>query len=136
MRDFKLKDFDGAGQYLIRMGPKELALNKDGKAFSGYNDTGYLTTITYKVGYLHRIKGFGQCRTLASMADGWTQVSHFIKTIGGTTNEIFWASPKGAPAKEGRQIFVNHLNEGESEYRFATQEEIVRVVMSQNWRWK
>jgi len=137
MRDFKLKDFDGAGQYLLRMCPEEIIANKQGKKFVGYTDAGYLTTIVYKVGYVHRIEDFGQCRTLTSMADGWTQMNHFIKEEDGNLRRVFWASPKGAPAKAGRQKFVDHLNNDKgSEYRFATQEEVVRVVMSQNWRWK
>lgn len=60
MRNFTAKDFDGAGQYLVRTTENYI------------KDTGFLSTIMYKVGYMHGRRRKGQVTLLISMADGWT----------------------------------------------------------------
>jgi len=134
MRDFTVKDFEGAGQYLVRA-TKDFIEN-----------TGYLTTIMYKVGYMHGEGRKGQKTLLISMADGWSNDRTYItkdaegKKLTDTEDwiKIIWRTDKKAnPPVTGKQLFVDYLNiHAEQEYRFATQEEIVRVVASQNWRWK
>lgn len=109
MRNFKIEDFKGSGQYLVANREKI------------YSDTGYLSTLLLKVGYRH---GKNSC-VLISMSDGWVQEGYF-------NNEIFIPF-------EGKESLVQYLNNPElckEEYRFATQEEVVRVVLNQSSRWR
>jgi len=48
MRNFKLEDFNGAGQYLLRMSPDEIYKKENGIKFKGYVDDGFLSTIVKK----------------------------------------------------------------------------------------
>lgn len=124
MRNFKPEDFDGSGQYLIR---------NDGEP-NTLKDSGYMSTITYKVGYSHG-HGFtskpdkGNIVLLVSMADGWTQSGYFDKH--GKEDPEFWTFSQW----NSKQDFCNWLNTKDQEMRFATQEEIVRVVLYQKGRW-
>lgn len=144
MRNFTVEDFEGAGQYLLRMSPHELHCIKEGKKFKGYTDTSYLSTIMYKVGYITNNFNIGngeQLITLVSMADGWTRFHHYTeKEPDGSTkfdSKIIWQKDKDDKFG-GKRKFVQYLNDENlsQEYRFATQEEVVRVVMSQSWRWR
>ena len=137
MKHFTMEDFSGAGQYLIR------DRAKPGK----YTDPGYMSTIMYKVGYVTNNDNIGngeQLTCLTSMADGWTQFNHYItedeegnKLETKDWKKIYWQGTRDNP-KLGKQVFVDYLNnlEGSQELRFATQEEVVRVVMYQSSRWK
>jgi len=139
MRNFTREDLSGAGQYLIRMGPKERHLTEKGEDFPGYVNTSYLSTIMYKVGYITNNWQIGgntnQITTLVSMADGWTRHGHFI-----TKNKEGKDLPteKWVKVLWNKEVFCNYLNNPDlsAEFRFATQEEVVRVVLSQNWRWR
>jgi hypothetical protein len=136
MRNFKLKDIEGAGHYLVRQDKKE-----DGSNVEHISRTGYLTTIMYKIGYMHGSKTEGQVTCLISMADGWTQDSHYVKDPEDPKNasnweEVKWVSDRLGTKQKGRDLFLDHLNKGETEYRFATREEVVRCVMHQHWRVK
>jgi hypothetical protein len=134
MRNFTVEDFKGAGQYLVRTTEDFVAR------------TGYLTTIMYKVGYMHGEGRKGQKTLLISMADGWSN-DRTILTKDEEGNKIMnssgwvvipWVTDKEAnPPVNNKQLFVDYLNKhAEQEYRFATQEEIVRVVSAQYWRWR
>lgn len=119
MRNFTIKDFEGSGQYLVK------ATNNE---YRHYVDSGNLSTNMYKVGYLHGSeKGYPykNIYSLISMSDGWVQdgyyknkkYNHFIS----------------------KYALVRYLNSSKlckTEYRFATQEEVVRVVLYQKSRWK
>ena len=80
MRNFTTEDFSGAGQYLIRMSSDEIFCEKENKPFRGYSDAIHLSTILYKVGYIHNNFEIGsgeQLITLTAMSDGWTQFCHY-----------------------------------------------------------
>lgn len=155
MRNFTPEDFEGAGQYLLRMGTEEISARENGKPFRGYSDAGYLSTITYKVGYMHDILNIGngnQLTTLTSMSDGWTRICHYpnakkaqlYKKEGKELDfdekeKTLWQSDEDGNPNflSGKQKFCDYLNNPDTqEYRFATQEEIVRVVLYQKSRWR
>lgn len=133
MRNFTIEDFSGAGQYLIKQ--KE-----------SYRDALYMSTIMYKVGWI-RPNGkllvdcpeSGNIYTLISMSDGMTLCGYF-DTRGFGDNPV--TSEKIAKWEwvqfNGIQSLVDWLNNPElsQEHRFATQEEVVRVVLSQKSRWR
>ncbi|HPJ66064.1 MAG TPA: hypothetical protein PK243_11125 [Flexilinea sp.] len=145
MRTFKTEDFSGAGQYLVRLCPKQkLQIERGEKPH--LCSTYFLSTIMYKVGYIVNNYNIGgtnnQIYTLTAMSDGLTRIGHFEGTkddSGKSTPSDQWIkilwSDTGDGIK-GRRKLVDRLNHGESEYRFATQEEVVRVVMYQSSRWR
>lgn len=122
MNSFKVEDFSGSGQYLVRTDKKHV------------EDTGYLSTIMYKVGYMHNnnLVQHGEYNNycLISMSDGWTRDGYFEKN--GSENTRDWTYK----AYIDKNVFVEYLNTRNETYRFATQEEVVRVVMYQSSRWR
>lgn len=127
MRDFKVEDFHGCGQYLVRTQSDYI------------KDTGFLTTIMYKVGYInvHNILNVNDSICLISMSDGWVQLGYFDKIDNKNSRFIAWSNEKREKIDIAKQKLCDYLNNSElckNEYRFATQEEIVRVVMSQKSR--
>lgn len=139
MRNFTLEDFSGAGQYLLRMSPDEIHARDNNKPFSGYSNTSYLSTIIKKVGWItnnYEIGDGEQIYTLTDMSDGMTIIGNYTAKDPKSNNweKIIWQGENGS----GKQKLVNWLNNSElsQEHRFATQEEIVRVVLYQKGRWK
>jgi len=139
MRTFKPEDFYGSGQYLLRLSTAEISAKKNNKLFSGYPDTGYLSTIIKKVGYIINNEKIGngeQIHTLIDMSDGSTMIGNFTVKNPESNNweRSIWQGKNGL----GRQLLCNWLNNSElsQEHRFATQEEIVRAVLHQSSRWK
>lgn len=139
MRNFKVEDFNGAGQYLLRMSPDEIHKKEKNEPFLGYTDTGFLSTIVKKVGWIINNYGIGngeQITTLTDMSDGMTIIGNFTNKNPQSNNyeKVIWQGSNG----EGKQKLVDWLNNPElsQEHRFATQEEIVRVVMYQSSRWR
>ena len=139
MRNFKVQDFEGSGQYLVRMGEDEIKKRKKG-LIPGVESDSYLCTITYKVGYItnnYKIGGTrGQITCLTAMSDGHVTLGHYITKRKDGTNigiadwkKILWVTDENSSNK---QKFVDHLNDtdvnGAQEMRFATKEEIIRVV--------
>jgi hypothetical protein len=116
MRDFKVKDFDGGGQYLV-------CTTKD---YIG--DSAALSTLTYKVGYQYRGARGKPALYLISMADGWIQ--------DGYKDGDDWVYFEGDNMKEADKALVKYLNGKSQEFRFATQDEIIRVVRCQVTRWR
>lgn len=145
MRNFTPEDFSGAGQYLVRVTNEELYAREQNKPFNGVTRTGFLSTIMYKVGYIRnnwKIGGSnGRITTLAAMSDGCTQHGHFItEDEKGNKLEIkdwlkvLWVTDDNS---SGKEKLCNHLNDPDTqEMRFATQEEVVRVVLYQKARWR
>ena len=123
MRNFKEEDISGGGQYLIRLDANQRAAISENKT-PFVKDTGYLSTIMYKVGYLHN----PPASCLIAMSDGWVRYGEIKEG-----KLIPWETTSKSL---GRTKLVNYLNNGDEEYRFATQEEIVRVVMYQRGRWR
>lgn len=115
MRNFKEDDFDGAGQYIIRTskGPNEV---KSG---------GFLATTAFKIGYTHDSSFGSNVYTLISMTDGWTRDS--FKDENGN-----WVKFAGDDNQSAKQKLVHYLNSPElcpQEYRHATFDEMVRVIL-------
>lgn len=146
MRNFTPEDFSGSGQYLVRIGSIALANREAGnKNWSHVPDTGYLSTVMYKVGYMHNnwsVDGTrGQLACLISMADGWTR---FGSITSDAENEVhdqnteytkkLWVNDDESTAKQKLCDWLNDIDG--QEFRFATQEEVVRVVMYQRSRWR
>lgn len=141
---FKPEDFEGAGQYLVRVHPTHKK-NRNGKPH--VIDTGYLSTIMYKVGYINNIEKIGngkQLTCLVSMADGWIRFCHYI-TKDAQGNEIedssiwkvvYWQGRLDSDPVTKRDSFIDYLNKEDHEYRFASQEEVIRVILSQSHRCK
>lgn len=133
MRNFTIEDFTGAGQYLIR----------NDKPAGQYIDPGFMSTIMYKVGFMINnldIGSGGQITTMTSMADGMTSMYNYVDpspSKSGNWDKVIWQNDVIGDHK-GIQRFVDWLNNPElsQEYRLATQEEVVRVVMYQKSRWK
>jgi hypothetical protein len=135
MRNFTTEDFSGSGQYLVRCD------KEPGK----YVDAGFLSTVMKKVGYCHG-KGLanepekGNVSTLVDMSDGMTALGYFDTTAdkeygNGPVNTHMWKWVQF----DNTQVLCDYLNNPDlckQEYRFATQEEVVRVVMYQKSRWR
>jgi hypothetical protein len=139
MRNFTIEDFSGAGQYLIRMSPEEIHKRSIGEPFRGYSNTGYLSTIMYKVGWLvdnYKIGNGEQITALISMADGMIKTTNYTAKNAESNNyeKVIWQGSNGL----GKQLLCDWLNNNQlsEEYRFATQEEVVRVVLYQKHRWR
>jgi len=128
MRNFTIEDFMGAGQYLVRndKGPNE------------YTDTSFLTTIMKKVGYClgHGCVDppDGNIMTLVDMSDGLTKLGYFDQRNDPTYND----NPRTIDSStwiwvpfSNKQVLCDYLNNPDlcrQEYRFATNEELVRVA--------
>ena len=145
MRDFRKEDFAGGGQYLVRLTNEELKANEQGTKYQGVVNTGYLSTIMEKVGYIHGnpdVYNGGQLITLTAMSDGWTRFMDFGPDVDKSDNKIqldkrrknIWQTEGDS---SGTQKLCNFLNAPYSqEVRFATQEEVIRVVAYQKHRWR
>jgi len=153
MRNFTPEDFNGAGQYLIRMSSDELYCREQGKRFIGHMDGTHLSTILYKVGYIinnDKIGNGTQLITLTSMSDGFTiycDYPNFGKTqkylregkvVDFDEDEKSYWQNTAEGVSDNWQVFCDYLNNQEycQEYRFATQAEIVLCVLSQKSRFK
>jgi hypothetical protein len=136
MKNFVIDDFSGSGQYLVRLCPKQIQQILENKQ-PHLCDTGFLSTIMYKVGYSH---GHGPTNPstscLISMADGWTRHGYIDKHGSEDTTDwefVPWLTKQQlCDYLNGISLERDHIEE----YRFATQEEVVRVVMSQKSRWR
>lgn len=125
---FKPEDFYGSGQYLIRENSQKL--------ISPYiADTGYLSTIMYKVGYLIDHQGSGAELCLISMSDGLVRSSY--ATIEPDIHGTKYVHHKfsGTSVNEAELKLCEYLNNEPqphaSTYRMATVEEVIRVVLYQ-----
>lgn len=145
MRQFTIEDFSGAGQYLIRMSPREIHCRKtdNDDKFYGYTDTGYLSTIMYKVCYLINNYDIGNGENiygLCAMSDGMLKISNYTIKEPKENNyeKNIWQKDGDHDPDGGKRKLVEWLNNEElsPEYRFATQEEVVRVAMYQKSRWR
>ncbi len=134
---FTIEDFSGAGQYIVR----------NDKEPNKFVDTGFLSTIMKKVGYClgHGCIDFpdkGNIMTLIDMSDGLTSLGYFdqrkdpeYKNNPRKCNTHLWEWIQF----NGTQSLCDYLNNPDlcdEDYRFATQEEITRVVMYQKSRWR
>ena len=119
MRNFTTEDFKGSGQYLVYDRAKV------------YLDTGYLSTLMFKIGYLHgnnaKQRGQDNNYCLVAMSDGWIIEGYIPEG----DDKVF----KSFTSKQDLVDYLNTVGLTE-EYRFATQEEVVRVVMYQKGRWR
>src|SRR5687768_10153887 len=70
---FTPEDFKGSGQYLVREG-RNKELRED------VSDTGYLSTVMFKVGYIHGGRDLKRdnLSCLISMSDGMIKTGYFI----------------------------------------------------------
>ena len=124
MRNFTIEDFDGAGQYLVR-------------SKSNYiHESGALSTLMMKIGYQYRGKRGSHTIYMIAMSDG-------LIFDGYNYNDEWFYWEGNEADKSGTQLpkqkladYLNDPTKCEQEYRFATQEEIVRVVMYQKGRWR
>ena len=121
MKPFTTEDFSGSGQYLVRMSPKEIYL-REKDAFANIERTGFLTTVMYKVCYDFGHAARGHTKYLVAMSDGMIYKRFETDSIKPIVSEI---------------LLVDYLNNEKNEqWRFATQEEVVRAVMYQSSRWR
>ncbi len=135
MRNFTTEDFSGAGQYLVR----------NDKEPNKFVDTGFLSTIMKKVGYclgqgVTDRPDRGNIMTLVDMSDGLTTLGYFDTRKDPNSNNGPYNTDKWEWVQfNGTQALCDYLNNPhlcQQEYRFATQEEVTRVVMYQKSRWR
>ena len=134
---FTPEDFDGAGQYIVKE-----PTQKTERPFIA--DTGYLSTIMQKVGWQHgtrRNNVHSNIYCLIDMSDGLVKEGYFTntKTESGEridTEKWIWNTFSGTANHEAKQRLCDYLNNNPYgyTYRFATSEEVVRVVMYQKHR--
>lgn len=133
---FKPEDFDGAGQYVVRESKNKINSPH-------FYDTGYLSTVMYKIGYMHMSKSI-QCSNLyilISMSDGLSLPGYYTNTKdaeGNSTDSSTWtftefSGEDNYEAKSKLCEFFNNNPHGNT-YRFATNEELIRVAAHQKWR--
>lgn len=132
MRNFETKDFTGCGQYLVR---NRFAPN-------ACKDTGYMETLMVKVGFTNSARALADSGRrplcLVDMSDGLTRLGYFdttadpeYKTNGKANTDLWvWHDFDDFPA------LCEYLNNPAhcEEYRFATHEEVMRVVLGQRGR--
>jgi hypothetical protein len=143
MRNFKVEDFEGSGQYLIRMSLKEIYERNLGNVNYQYENIGFLSTLMKKVGYIRNLDNIGngfQLITLTDMSDGCTYIGNFTaKDINSNNYEReIWQADNDEDDDGGTRKLVEWLNNSElsQEHRFATQDEVVKVVMHQSSKWR
>lgn len=139
---FTPEDFEGAGQYIVREGYNKLK--------SPYiNDTGYLSTVIQKIGWTNNIRPFEDKEAtrymLIDMSDGLIFHGYFTNTRredephrSKPVEEWKWNEFSGKSNAEAKQKLCDYLNEnpdGET-FRFATNEELIRVAAYQKYRTK
>lgn len=128
MRNFTPKHFLGSGGCLIRMSKTELNCIKENKDFDGESKTSTLYCSLVKVGYCYSdTANFRVC--LIDMSDGHVVTGNVDENY----KKTLWESRiNGAEAK---QLLCDYLNdENTHEHRFATQEEVMRVILYQTAR--
>lgn len=107
MRNFKPEDFEGSGQYIIREYNPETV--KTGT---------FISTILFKIGYINNPYMEGKI-FIVSMSDGWLRNFDFDKSENRMTPKYF----------RNKEDLCNSLNNpNNQEYRFATEDEIIRGV--------
>ena len=134
---FKPEDFNGAGHYIVKEN-----INKESTPF--ISDSGYLSTIMKKVGWNrgNRRESFitSNIYCLVDMSDGLITEGYFSNTgniINGSyetpSEKWIWNEFSGENNYEGKQKLCEYLNNNThgDTFRFATNEEVVRVVMYQ-----
>jgi hypothetical protein len=110
-------------------------------------DTGYLSTALSKIGYSHgtrRNDNFNSRYCLIDMSDGLIKEGYFTNTknIDGSHNQNhsswIWNEFAGENNYEAKQKLCEYLNNNyhKETFRFATNEELVRVANYQKWRTK
>lgn len=136
---FTPEDFDGAGQYIVRE-------TKNKIKSPHFLDTGFLSTVMKKVGYINYVglaSKSSNLYCLIDMSDGLTYTGYYI-TKDKEGNKIEDSSKwkrinfEGDTSYEAKSKLCEYLNNnphGET-YRFATNEELIRVAAHQKWRTK
>lgn len=138
---FKPEDFEGAGQYIVRE-----SINK--KQRPDIYNTSYLCTVMMKLCWSNKIRnGQGLYRYFfIDMSDGMATEGYFTNTDyndGNRNNrrpieEWIWNDFSGDTGHESKQKICEYLNNnphGET-YRFATNEELIRVAAYSKFRTK
>lgn len=131
---FKPEDFDGAGQYIVRETPNKVNSPH-------IVDSGYLSTVMTKVGWnqgTRREHRSSNIYCLIDMSDGLVTEGYFTNTKTETGESIehekwIWNEFSGTTNYEAKVKLCEYLNNNphKETFRFATNEEVVRVVMSQ-----
>lgn len=131
---FKPEDFDGAGQYIVRE-----SVNKTNSP--DIYSTGYLSTVMKKIGYTlgtRRNNSPANIYCLIDMSDGCVKEGYFTGTKNEDGRDIdsekwIWNQFAGTTNHEAKTRLCEYLNNnphGET-YRFATAEEVMRVILHQ-----
>ena len=136
---FTPKDFEGAGQYIVREGINKLNSRH-------ILDTGYLSTVMMKVGWTERTrpdKG-KYAYVLVDMSDGLIKEGYFTGTRNedGSSNNDYtkwvWNDFSDDESYKSKEKLCEYLNNNpyKETFRFATHEELIRVAAYQKWRVK
>jgi hypothetical protein len=137
---FTPKDFEGAGQYIVRE-------HNNKKHSPHFTDTGYLSTVMMKIGYRAAVreKELSNRYILIDMSDGLTTEGYYTNT-GEFTNgrhlnpseQWIWNPFAGKTSYEAKQKLCDYLNNNpySKTFRFATNEELIRVAAHQRWKTK
>lgn len=126
---FSKGDFSGAGHYIVREPTTKINRPE-------IWDSGYLSTIMYKIGWNNR-PDIEEKYCLIAMSDGMVTHGYYSNT----TNK----DGESKPVDEwiwnpfiSLEMLCDYLNNNpyKSTFRFATQEEVVRVILTQKNRYK
>lgn len=132
---FTPDDFEGAGHYIVREGTNKLT-------HPHIMDTGYLSTVMMKVGWNQGTRRENRANSiycLIDMSDGLVKEGYFTNTETETgeridTEKWIWNTFSGDKNHEAKQRLCDYLNNNphKETYRFATTEEVVRVILQQS----
>jgi len=136
---FTPEDLEGAGQYIIKE-----TINKENSPH--ILDTGYLSTIMKKVGWVQKIREDRKDYSyiLIDMSDGLITEGYFTGTTNedgshnNKHNEWVWNDFSADTSYQSKLNLCEYLNNSpyKETFRFATNEELIRVAAHQKWRTK
>ncbi len=129
---FKPKDFEGSGQYIV----KETTIKERTPMVER---SGYLSTVMFKIGYIKEAIPKKHTCCLIYMSDGLIMTGYYSNTRTKEGEPIHDVSKwirndfSGEYADEAKEKLCEYLNNNPygDTYRFATNEEVVRVIMHQ-----
>jgi hypothetical protein len=137
MRNFKIEDFEKPGKYLLRMSSEEIYAQENNESFSGYPDSDDLSKRIVKVGWIPGDYNVGNGEliyALINMSDGKIITSNYVIQHPELSEyhhiKQKWIGNNG----KAQQYLCKWLNDTSlsKEYRFATQKEIIKMIIQQN----
>ena len=138
MRNFKLEDFETGNVYLVALCSDQLRQMSESKIPTVEDDT-KLSKTMYKLGFMvhynQMTNTYYDVSCLINMNNGYTRYFNYENTRDTTkpNEEIKWTKiiwSDSVVGETGVEKVIRYLNNPveSSEYRFATKEEVLRVI--------